>query len=605
MSHTSLRPRLTELPPDAAAPQGLAHRLRRGRLHHARLPPRRVPQRRLQPRRHRLAQPGHRPRGRRAQHGDPDGSRHHRRAARRRADRGPRHRRAAGRAAGPDPHGRRAGQGPAPRHPRPEAARAVGGARPATSSKRCADAGIVLAVNQNMRYDQSVRAAKDLLDRGWLGEPVLATIDMRAIPHWMPWAEGLPSLSTFVMSIHHLDTFRYWFGTPDRVLASTRPDPRTKFPHPDGINLYILEYDQRRAGLVVGRRLDRAVQGGRRGRHRHPLARRGHRRADARHDRLAELPGARAEHAGLQHAQAAGTAGSARAGTRCGSPTPSSARWPSCSSRSRTAPSRRSAAATTWRRSPCARRCSPPRPSTASTTVADVLGLRMTPDLRIQQAVVLGRRSRGAASSPRPTVRHARGRADRGAVRPRPEGVACPLAHFACPFGRKHVAVVRVEDRPGDVRSAFRFLVLVARTVPPPRRPVRHLRPLPRRLERDRPARGPRVADGGAARAHARATRRDPQGGDVSLLLGSTQALVDGNRVLLKRTEPPTKVRPRACGNCSPTGRACELWPASFAFSDELGFHVGGRPDAARPTRTAAGARPRTRSATTRRAATS
>ena len=104
-------------------------------------------------------------------------------------------------------------------------------------------AGIVLAVNQNMRYDQSVRALKDLLDRGWLGEPVLATIDMRAIPHWMPWSEGLPSLSTFIMSIHHLDTFRYWFGTPDRVLASTRPDPRTRFPHDDGINLYILEYD--------------------------------------------------------------------------------------------------------------------------------------------------------------------------------------------------------------------------------------------------------------------------------------------------------------------------------------------------------------------------
>ena len=106
----------------------------------------------------------------------------------------------------------------------------------------CESAGITLGVNQNMRFDQSVRAAKDILNRGWIGEPVLATIDMRAIPHWMPWAEGLPSLSTFVMSIHHLDTFRYWLGTPDRVLASTRPDPRTKFPHRDGINLYILEY---------------------------------------------------------------------------------------------------------------------------------------------------------------------------------------------------------------------------------------------------------------------------------------------------------------------------------------------------------------------------
>jgi predicted dehydrogenase len=112
----------------------------------------------------------------------------------------------------------------------------------------CAKAGVVLAVNQNMRYDQSVRALKCLLDRGWLGTPVLATIEMRAIPHWMPWARGLPSLATFVMSIHHLDTFRYWLGTPDRVLASTRPDPRTTFPHDDGLNLYVLEYaDGRRA----------------------------------------------------------------------------------------------------------------------------------------------------------------------------------------------------------------------------------------------------------------------------------------------------------------------------------------------------------------------
>jgi predicted dehydrogenase len=109
--------------------------------------------------------------------------------------------------------------------------------------ERCARAGIALAVNQNMRYDQSVRAMKDVVQRGLIGTPVLGTIDMRAIPHWMPWSEHLPSLSTFIMSIHHLDTFRYWFGTPDRVLASTRPDPRTKFAHTDGINLTILEYD--------------------------------------------------------------------------------------------------------------------------------------------------------------------------------------------------------------------------------------------------------------------------------------------------------------------------------------------------------------------------
>jgi predicted dehydrogenase len=106
----------------------------------------------------------------------------------------------------------------------------------------CKEAGLALQVNQNMRFDHSVRALKTLMNRRVLGEPVLATIEMRAIPHWMPWARGGRSLSTFIMSIHHLDTFRYWLGEPQRVIASTRPDPRTRFPHSDGINMYILEY---------------------------------------------------------------------------------------------------------------------------------------------------------------------------------------------------------------------------------------------------------------------------------------------------------------------------------------------------------------------------
>jgi hypothetical protein len=106
----------------------------------------------------------------------------------------------------------------------------------------CERAGITLSVNQNMRYDQSVRAAKTLLDDGTIGEPILATIDMRGIPHWMPWQAELGWVTLRIMSIHHLDCFRYWFGDPQRIFGSVRPDPRTKFPHQDGICAYILEY---------------------------------------------------------------------------------------------------------------------------------------------------------------------------------------------------------------------------------------------------------------------------------------------------------------------------------------------------------------------------
>ena len=106
----------------------------------------------------------------------------------------------------------------------------------------CEKAGITLAVNQNMRYDQSVCAGKTLLTNGTIGEPVFATIDMRGVPHFMPWQEELGWVTLRIMSIHHIDCLRYWFGEPTSIYCSTRSDPRTKFPHTDGICTYILEF---------------------------------------------------------------------------------------------------------------------------------------------------------------------------------------------------------------------------------------------------------------------------------------------------------------------------------------------------------------------------
>ncbi|HEY3862959.1 MAG TPA: Clp protease N-terminal domain-containing protein [Verrucomicrobiae bacterium] len=116
----------------------------------------------------------------------------------------------------------------------------------AEAVKACANAGIILSVNQNMRYDPSVRAAKTLLQNGVLGAPVFATIEMRGIPHWQPWQAELGWATLRILSIHHLDCFRYWFGAPAGINCSFRSDPRAAFPHMDGICTYILEY---RSGL--------------------------------------------------------------------------------------------------------------------------------------------------------------------------------------------------------------------------------------------------------------------------------------------------------------------------------------------------------------------
>ncbi len=106
----------------------------------------------------------------------------------------------------------------------------------------CNRRGLPLVVNQNMRFDQSIRALKTILLRKYLGDPVLATIEMRAVPHWQTWLRPYRRLTLLNMSVHHIDSFRFLFGDPDSIFLSARKDPRTRFPHEDGICLYILEY---------------------------------------------------------------------------------------------------------------------------------------------------------------------------------------------------------------------------------------------------------------------------------------------------------------------------------------------------------------------------
>jgi len=103
-------------------------------------------------------------------------------------------------------------------------------------------AGKILSVNQNMRYDQSIRVLKQIMDSGALGEIVFAQIDMHAIPHWQTFLEGYDRLTLSNMSVHHLDVLRFLFGDPEEITTLTRKDPRTKFDHSDGIVVSTLRF---------------------------------------------------------------------------------------------------------------------------------------------------------------------------------------------------------------------------------------------------------------------------------------------------------------------------------------------------------------------------
>lgn len=134
----------------------------------------------------------------------------------------------------------------------------------------CEDAGVALGVNQNMRYDQSIRALKALLDRGALGDRVVGQIILNSRPGWQPFVADLGRTALLNLSIHHIDAFRFLFGDPTRVTATVRTDVNQPFEHVDGSAFYVLEYADgfRAIGLDncntwTGDRIDWRVEGNR------------------------------------------------------------------------------------------------------------------------------------------------------------------------------------------------------------------------------------------------------------------------------------------------------------------------------------------------------
>ena len=82
--------------------------------------------------------------------------------------------------------------------------------------------GVKLAVNQQMRWDQAVRASRTLLNRGLLGDPASAVIDVSILTEWRawPWVLTVEGLDLRYHSIHYFDSMRSLFGLPERVWSS-------------------------------------------------------------------------------------------------------------------------------------------------------------------------------------------------------------------------------------------------------------------------------------------------------------------------------------------------------------------------------------------------
>jgi predicted dehydrogenase len=89
-------------------------------------------------------------------------------------------------------------------------------------------AGRKVAVNQQMRWGAGIAAARDLIRKGFIGQPTDAQIQVSTNTPWhmWPWLATSPRLEITYHSIHYIDALRALFGDPEWVTSRHAKYPK-------------------------------------------------------------------------------------------------------------------------------------------------------------------------------------------------------------------------------------------------------------------------------------------------------------------------------------------------------------------------------------------
>ncbi|MFK5974181.1 MAG: Gfo/Idh/MocA family oxidoreductase [Flavobacteriaceae bacterium] len=92
----------------------------------------------------------------------------------------------------------------------------------------CKRKRLISAVNFQMRYAPYIIAAREMVDKGLLGEVYDIEIMLCAYTPWPLWEFlfQLPRVEILYHSIHYLDLIRSFLGDPQKIYASTRKHPK-------------------------------------------------------------------------------------------------------------------------------------------------------------------------------------------------------------------------------------------------------------------------------------------------------------------------------------------------------------------------------------------
>ncbi|MCU1577110.1 MAG: gfo/Idh/MocA family oxidoreductase [Leifsonia sp.] len=114
-----------------------------------------------------------------------------------------------------------------------------------------AEAGVVAAVNQQMRFDEGIAAAHRMVESGWLGTVTSFSLSVNVFTDWSQWewAQAMERLEIMVHSIHYHDAVRWFMGEPSSVYAVAGRTPgqfpvgetrtTSTYTFPDGSSAFV------------------------------------------------------------------------------------------------------------------------------------------------------------------------------------------------------------------------------------------------------------------------------------------------------------------------------------------------------------------------------
>ncbi len=114
-------------------------------------------------------------------------------------------------------------------------------------------AGVKQAINQQMRWDAGIRASKNLIRQGIIGQPSDGQIQVSITTPWhmWPWLAAHPTLDIMYHSIHYLDAMRFLFGDPEWVTSRHTRYPRQGSVQGESKTVTVLDYADGLQALVA------------------------------------------------------------------------------------------------------------------------------------------------------------------------------------------------------------------------------------------------------------------------------------------------------------------------------------------------------------------